>query len=190
MKTKANIKNAGILPVACLGALLLLPGCEGGPAGTVTGNEAAVVSTEMKAQGEDMGKGPWALDIEEATVNNTNYRAAKWTGGHMQMVLMSLKPGEEINLEVHKNVDQFFRVEQGEAHIRMGKTEKELTYDKKVTADWAFFIPAGYYHHVKNIGKTDLKVYTIYAPAQHPKGVVLKTYEEARKHEEGEHDNE
>ncbi|MGF1586633.1 MAG: cupin domain-containing protein [Bacteroidales bacterium] len=128
----------------------------------------------------DKGKSPWVLDIEEATVSNTNYRNAQWTGEYMQMVLMSLKPGEIIDLEVHKGHDQFIRIEQGDARILMGKTENELSFDEKISDDWAAFIPAGYWHTVENTGKTDLKLYTIYSPSEHPAGTVRKTYEDAR----------
>lgn len=128
----------------------------------------------------DKGKSPWVLDIEEATVSNTNYRNAQWTGEYMQMVLMSLKPGEIIDLEVHKGHDQFIRIEQGDARILMGKTENQLSFDEKISDDWAAFIPAGYWHTVENTGKTDLKLYTIYSPSEHPAGTVRKTYEEAR----------
>jgi mannose-6-phosphate isomerase-like protein (cupin superfamily) len=130
--------------------------------------------------GEDKGKFPWVLDIEEATVSNENYRSAKWTGEYMQMVLMSIKPGEIIDLEVHKDHDQFIRIEQGEARILMGESEDKLTFDEKLSDDWAAFIPAGYWHKVENTGKTDLKLYTIYSPSEHPAGTVRKTYQDAR----------
>ena len=64
----------------------------------------------------------------------------------------------------------------------MGKKEGDLTYDKNVSVDWAELIPAGFYHHIQNIGDRELKLYTIYTPVEHPKGTVHKTYEEARKH--------
>jgi mannose-6-phosphate isomerase-like protein (cupin superfamily) len=131
---------------------------------------------------EDMGKKPWVLDIEEATVENSNYRFAKWSGEYMQMVLMSIKPGEIIDLEIHDGHDQFIRIEQGEARVLMGRSEDKLDYDEKVSDDWAIFIPAGYWHKVENTGKNDLKLYTIYAPGEHPAGTVRETLQEAREH--------
>ena len=105
------------------------------------------------------------------------------------MVLMSLKPGEEIDLEIHRSVDQFIRIEQGEARVRMGKSKDELTFDQRVSDDWAVLIPAGYYHNVRNTGNTELKLYTIYAPPEHPAGTVHKTYREAQQaHEQHEED--
>ncbi len=129
---------------------------------------------------KDMGKMPWVLDIEEATIDNKSYRRARWTGEYMQMVLMSLKPGEIIDLEVHEDHDQFIRIEQGEAQVLMGKTKNELTFDENVSDDWAVFIPAGYWHQVRNTGNTDLKLYTIYAPSEHPEGTVHETYEDTK----------
>jgi mannose-6-phosphate isomerase-like protein (cupin superfamily) len=128
----------------------------------------------------DKGKSPWVLNIEEATVSNTSYRNARWTGEYLQMVLMSLKPGEIIDLEVHEDHDQFIRIEQGDARILMGETEDKLSFDEKISDDWAAFIPAGYWHKVENTGKTDLKLYTIYSPSEHPAGTVRKTYQDAR----------
>jgi mannose-6-phosphate isomerase-like protein (cupin superfamily) len=128
----------------------------------------------------DKGKSPWVLDIEEGTVSNTDYRHAKWTGEYMQMVFMSLKPGEIIDLEMHKGHDQFIRIEQGNARILMGETKEKLSFDEKISDDWAAFIPAGYWHKVENTGNNDLKLYTIYSPSEHPAGTVRKTYQEAR----------
>ena len=102
----------------------------------------------------------------------------------MQMVLMSIEPGGVIDLEVHEDHDQFIRIEQGEARIRMGKTEEDLTFDENVTDDWAVFIPAGYWHEVRNTGNTDLKLYTIYAPPEHPSGTLHETYEDAEGYHE------
>jgi mannose-6-phosphate isomerase-like protein (cupin superfamily) len=130
----------------------------------------------------DMGKKPWVVDIEEATIDNRNYRAAIWSGEYMQLVLMSIKPGEHIDLEVHEDHDQFIRIEQGEARIRMGESEDNLTFDENVSDDWVIMIPAGYWHEVRNTGNNDLKLYTLYAPSEHPEGTVQETYEEAAGH--------
>jgi mannose-6-phosphate isomerase-like protein (cupin superfamily) len=146
------------------------------------GNNANLM-TESQAEGE--GGEPWVLNIEGATVNNDLYRTEQWTGQYMQMVLMSVKPGEEIDLEVHEGHDQFIRIEKGEAQILMGKTREDLSFNETVTDDWAIFIPAGYYHNVKNTGQEDLKVYTIYSPKEHAKGTVHSTYEEAREAHKG-----
>lgn len=129
---------------------------------------------------------PFAINIEQATLDNDNYREVSWTGEYMQLVFMSIAPGEEIDLEVHHDLDQFIRIEEGQAQILMGEARDKLNFDQKVEDDWAILIPAGYYHHVKNIGESHLKIYTLYAPGEHPEGAIHKTYEEARAYEEKE----
>ncbi len=130
-------------------------------------------------QSEDMGKQPWVFDIEESTIDNDNYRKAAWTGEYIQLVYMSLGVGEVIDLELHEDHDQFIRIEMGKARVLMGKTKENLDFDEEVSDDWAILIPAGYWHEVRNIGDSELKLYTIYGPPEHPKGTVNRTYEEA-----------
>jgi mannose-6-phosphate isomerase-like protein (cupin superfamily) len=96
---------------------------------------------------------------------------------------MSLKPGEEIGNEVHKNVDQFFRIEQGEATFVFNGKEKHVAKDGD-----AVIVPAGTYHNVINASKTTkMKLYTVYSPPNHPDGTVHKTKAEADKAEAEEH---
>ncbi|MCB9821652.1 cupin domain-containing protein [Candidatus Nomurabacteria bacterium] len=127
----------------------------------------------------DMGPNPWVVDIEELTTSNDKFRVAKWTGTYFQMTVMSIKPGEEVGLEVHHDVDQFLRLEQGKAKVVMGPSEDNL--DKEWTAedDWAIFVPAGTWHNIINDGDEDLKLYSIYAKPEHPHGTVHEDYAEA-----------
>lgn len=127
----------------------------------------------------DFGGQPYVVDIEELTLSNTNFRTVKWTGSNMQMTLMSVEAGGEIGLEVHDTHDQFLRIEQGKAKVVMGKTKDNLDFETEASDDFAIFVPAGYWHNIINLGKEDLKVYSIYAPAEHPKGTVHATFEEA-----------
>ena len=121
--------------------------------------------------------------IEEQTVKNTYFRQVLFTGKHAQRVVMSLRPGEEIGNEVHPNVDQFFRIEQGEARFVLDQKEERVVRDGD-----AVIVPAGTYHNVINASKTkDLKLYTVYSPPNHPDGTVHKTKAEADKAEEAEH---
>jgi len=117
-------------------------------------------------------------DIEEATLNNNNFRKVLYTGKHSQLVLMSLRPGEEIGMEVHEDNDQFFRFEKG-----MGKVVIDGNgYDVKDGS--AVVIPAGAQHNVVNVSLTDdLKLYTIYSPAHHKDQIVRATKEEAEANE-------
>lgn len=123
-------------------------------------------------------------NIEKLTLENTNFRKVLSTNGHSQLVLMSLKPMEEIGMEVHDNVDQFFRIDQGTAKIVANDQEYE------VSNGYAIVIPAGTNHNVINTSETeDLKLYTIYSPANHPDGTIHATKEDAMKAEEEEHNN-
>lgn len=119
--------------------------------------------------------------IEKETVENENYRKVIFTGKHSQLVLMTLKAGEEIGEEVHGSIDQFFRVEEGEGTFTLSGEEN------KVGADEAIIIPAGTKHNVKNEGDGELKLYTIYSPPNHPKDTVHKTKEDDKGHEKHAH---
>jgi mannose-6-phosphate isomerase-like protein (cupin superfamily) len=113
-------------------------------------------------------------NIEQATLNNTNFRTVLFTAPHSQLVLMSLLPGEEIGLEVHHNVDQFFRFEAGTGKSILDGEETLLV------ADDVLIVPAGTNHNIINTSTTEpLKLYTVYSPANHRDGVVHKTKAEA-----------
>lgn len=120
-------------------------------------------------------------DIEEETLDNNNFRKVLYTGKHMQLVVMSLKSGEEIGEEIHDHVDQFFRVEQGEAKVIIDGKEDILKEDMVV------IVPAGAKHNVINNSDIDLKLYTIYSPANHPDGTIHKDKAEADRYEEEHH---
>lgn len=129
----------------------------------------------------------WVENIEEETRSNTTFRTALWTGKHSQLTVMSLGPGEEIGLEVHADVDQFLRLEQGKARVEVGKTRDDLNEAYEVKDDWAFIVPAGTWHNVINTGDGDLKIYTIYSPPNHPPGTVHATKADADAAEQTEH---
>ncbi|MDX8343561.1 cupin domain-containing protein [Rossellomorea sp. YZS02] len=134
---------------------------------------------QSRMMAKDFGPSPYALNIDEATVNNDTFRTALWTGEHLQVTLMSINPGEDIGLEIHPNLDQFLRLEQGEGIVRMGDRQDHLTYEKKVKQDFAIMIPAGTWHNLVNTGDTPIKLYSIYAPPQHPRGTVHVTKADA-----------
>ena len=113
--------------------------------------------------------------IEELALRNTYFRQVLFTAKHAQLVVMCLQPGEEIGDEVHANVDQFFRIERGEARFVFDEKEERLVRDGD-----GVVVPAGTYHNVINTSKTaQLKLYTIYSPPNHPDGTVHKTKAEA-----------
>ncbi len=120
-------------------------------------------------------------NIEELTKNNTFFRHVLYTGKHAQLVVMSLKPGEEIGLETHDHVDQFFRIDQGLAEVIINGEKSQ------VSDGFAIIVPAGSEHNVINTGNIDLKLYTLYSPANHPDGTINKTYADALEYEKGHH---
>ncbi len=113
-------------------------------------------------------------NIEKETLENTNFRKVLYTGKHSQLVLMSLKPNEEIGTEIHTDNDQFFRFEKGEGKCIIDGNEYILSDGSVIV------VPSGAQHNVINTSSTeDLKLYTIYSPAHHQDGVVRATKAEA-----------
>jgi len=130
----------------------------------------------------DNGPAPTVTNIETATIENTNYRTTLWTGKNLQITLMSIDPGNDIGLEVHDTHDQFLRIEQGQATVSMGPTKEQLQVWQASNND-AIVVPSGTWHNLVSSGEVPLKVYSIYAPPQHPHGTVHATKEEANKSE-------
>ncbi|MDF2804318.1 MAG: hypothetical protein K0S61_4223 [Anaerocolumna sp.] len=124
---------------------------------------------------KDYGPQPFVVNINEATKQNQTFRTALWTGNHLQVTLMSINVGDDIGLEVHPNVDQFIRIEDGQGIVKMGRNKNRLDFQANVYDDFAIMIPAGTWHNIINTGNKPLKVYTIYAPPEHPHGVVHVT---------------
>lgn len=117
-------------------------------------------------------------NIEKATLENDNFRKVLYTAKHCQLVLMSLKPGEDIGKEVHEENDQFFRFEAGEGKAVIDGNEYTLEDGVSV------IVPSGAEHNIINTSSTeDLKMYTIYSPPHHKDGIVRPTKEEAEANE-------
>lgn len=117
-------------------------------------------------------------DIETLGKDNENFRHVLYTGQHSQLVLMSLLPGEEIGEEVHDDVDQFLRIDQGEGKAVIDGVEHDIKDGSAV------LVPQGARHNIINTGTTSMKLYTLYAPAHHKDGTVHKTKAEAESAEE------
>jgi mannose-6-phosphate isomerase-like protein (cupin superfamily) len=120
----------------------------------------------------------FVADIEDLTEKNTDFRRVLYTGHHLQLVLMALKPGEEIGEEVHDDRDQFFRIEDGEGTVVIDGVRHAVKDDD------AIIVPAGARHNVINTGADPLKLYTLYGPPEHRDGVVHRTKAEAEAGEE------
>jgi mannose-6-phosphate isomerase-like protein (cupin superfamily) len=138
-----------------------------------TTNIAEKKSEKTADKAKNKMKG-FSIDIEKATLENNNFRKVLYTAKYSQLVLMSLKPGEEIGMEVHENNDQFFRFEEGQGKCTINGNEY------KVSKGSVIIIPSGAQHNVINNSKTgSLKLYAIYSPPVHKDKIVRVTKEEA-----------
>lgn len=117
-------------------------------------------------------------NIEKDALENDNFRKVLYTSKHSQLVLMAIKPGDEIGMEVHPDNDQFFRVENGQGKCVIDGNEYEIMDGS------AIVVPAGAQHNVINMSVSeDLKLYTIYSPAHHKDGIIRATKKEAEENE-------
>ena len=132
----------------------------------------------------DYGPYPIVFNMKEMTLKNTNYRSTLWTGNHLQLTLMSIRVGGDIGFEIHPDVDQFIRIEGGNGVVLMGDSREIMNIQENVSDNMAFIIPAGKWHYVINTGNNALKLYSIYAPVQHPHGTVQQTKEIAQLQED------
>lgn len=124
----------------------------------------------------------YVTDIERKTMENENYRQVLFTGPHLQLVVMVLRPGEEIGMERHTDGDQFVRVESGEGEVILDGERSPLRDGSAVV------VPAGVEHNFLNTSRTDpLRLYTLYAPPEHPDGTVNRTKADAEEYERRRH---
>ena len=112
-------------------------------------------------------------NIEQLTLDNTDFRRVLYTGKHLQLVLMTLQPGDDIGEEVHDGHDQFFRIESGKGEVLIDGTRHAVEDDDAV------IVPAGARHNVTNTGEAPLKHYTLNAPPEHKDGVIHPTKADA-----------
>lgn len=127
----------------------------------------------------DYGPEPFVVNIEEAAKQNNTFRTALWTGKHFQLTLMSINVGEDIGVEIHPDVDQFIRIEEGQGLVQMGDSKDNFDFQRNVFNDYIIIIPAGKWHNVINTGNMPIKLYSIYAPPQHPHSTVHMTKADA-----------
>ena len=132
----------------------------------------------------DHGHKPFVAHVVRAVRQNQNFRTAFWTGDHLQMTLMSIPPCGEIGAEMHPDTDQFIRVENGQALVHVGACREKLDFQCRLGAGDALFVPCGTWHNVVNAGNCPLKLSSVYAPPQHPKGTIHRTKADAA---EGDH---
>lgn len=121
---------------------------------------------------KDYGAEPLVLNIDDYTLSNTNFRTTLWTGKNLQVTLMSIPVGGEVGLELHSDIDQFLRLEAGQGRVLMGDSKENLDFIRDAKEDFAIFVPAGKWHNVINTGDEPMKIYSIYAPKEHPHGTI------------------
>ena len=129
----------------------------------------------------DHGPMPYTADVTRAAIENTNFRTAFWTGKHAQMTLMSIPVCSDIGMEIHKDTDQIIRIEQGNARVVMGKNCNRPDLEQQLHCGDTVFVLAGTWHNIINVGRTPLKVSSIYAPPHHKAGTVHRTKEDAER---------
>ncbi len=129
----------------------------------------------------------WLGNIEDQTKKNKTFRTVLFTGDHLQLTVMDIKPGEDVGLEVHPHVDQFLRAEAGSGTVWVGESEDKLEQVGELKADMALIVPAGTWHNVVNDGNQSLKLYSVYAPPNHPAGTIHNTKADAEAAEAAEH---
>lgn len=129
---------------------------------------------------KDYGKEKYIVNIDDYTKENENYRTTIWTGEKLQVTLMSIQPGDDIGLEVHKGIDQFLRIEEGKGLCQMGDAKDNLSFEQEVTDDDVILVPANTWHNVTNTGDQPLKIYSIYAGPDHLQGTIHKTHQDAK----------
>ncbi|MCL1950513.1 MAG: cupin domain-containing protein [Turicibacter sp.] len=123
----------------------------------------------------DFGGRPFVADMYKAAIHNENFRLSLWSGDNLQLTLMSIEPGDDVGLEAHPDVDQFFMVEAGCGLVHFGDSPDLLVYNQPVYPDTGIFIPHGTWHNIVNVGNEPLKLYSIYAPPHHPHGTIHET---------------
>ena len=119
-------------------------------------------------------------NVKEKAERNENFRLAIWTGCHLQMTLMCIPPGGEIGMEMHADTDQLLRIEQGQAIAKIGRCQWHQEFEECLEVGDVVFVPAGTWHNIINSGSCDLKLSSVYAPPNHPKGTVQRTKAEAQ----------
>lgn len=128
---------------------------------------------------KDYGNDPLVINIEDYTLDNETFRTTIWTGKNLQLTVMSIPVGGEVGLEMHNDIEQFLRIEEGDAEVFMGDHQDQLTFVRKASDDDAIFVPSGKWHNIINKGDKPLKLYSIYAKPEHPHGTIHQSKAES-----------
>ena len=124
---------------------------------------------------KDLGANPQLLNIHNEVYRNTNFRTTIWTGENLQVTIMCIPIGGEVGLEFHKDVEQLLQIESGFARVYMGKTKQNVKYFGLADSNSLIIVPKKTWHNIINVGRVPLKLYSVYAPPEHPFGTIHKT---------------
>lgn len=138
-------------------------------------NAKEVIMDFQQENNQDLGAKPQLFNIHNEVCRNKNFRTTIWTGEHVQVTLMCIPVGGEIGLELHEDVEQLLRIESGYARVYMGKTKQSVTCFGLADNNSLIVIPQKTWHNMINVGRTPLKLYSVYAPPEHAFGTVHKT---------------
>lgn len=127
----------------------------------------------------DQGPNPFVMNLKQLTMSNDNFRTALWTGCDLQLTLMCIPPNSEIGLESHPDLEQFLYIESGQGIVVMGRHKECLNFKRQAFDNTAIIVPAGTWHNLINTGNCPIKLFSIYAPPQHPWGTIHKTKADA-----------
>lgn len=128
---------------------------------------------------KDFGREPYIAKLCDVTLGNDTFRTAIWTGEYAQVTVMNILPCSEIGMEMHDDTDQILFVMQGESKVMMGRKSCRMELQQKVCEGEMIIIPACFWHNVMNCGREPLKLASVYAPPNHPKGTVHQRKEDA-----------
>ena len=126
----------------------------------------------------DKGNAPTVFDIRKEAFMTPDYRTALWTGGNLQLTVMTIPVGEDTGVEIHDGIDQLVGVVSGAGEVSFGNRENYFAPSIPLDAHSVVLVPSGTYHIIKNVGRTPLKLYSVYAPRAHKFGAVDKTNDE------------
>lgn len=128
----------------------------------------------------DAGGAPLLINLHTAAERNRFFRNTLWTGEGLQLTVMSVPAGGEIGVEMHEDLDQMLRIEEGVALVQMGRGEDRLHDERRLGAGCAILIPRGVWHNVRNLARTPLQLSSVYGPPAHAKGTVHRTAADAK----------
>nr|WP_288826399.1 cupin domain-containing protein [uncultured Clostridium sp.] len=123
----------------------------------------------------DFGPNPFIIDMQKAAGQNDNFRSSLWTGDHLQVTLMNIPVKGTVGLEVHSDLDQFLRVEEGLGLVQLGSSKLSMDSQYLVFDNYGIFVPAGIWHNIINIGNQPLKLTSVYAPPHYEWGTIHQT---------------